>query len=176
MVYPEKVKIMYTKEKIGKELKEKINQKLDYADISKWALGVYLTDIAENDAELDAVLSTLMMIDQGPEFELSHKKITEIANILIVGDSLIYTRQQCGKELKDKIQNKVDVATIGRWAYAMYSKHMCDIDDDFKRFLKNLDAMDAGPEFKLSYEELDQIADRLIAGERNIDPYEKYRK
>ncbi|MBP6892767.1 hypothetical protein KBB68_04285 [Candidatus Babeliales bacterium] len=165
---------MYSKEKIGIELKEKINQKLDYPDISKWALDVYLTDVAVNDAELDTILSILMMMDQGPGFELSHKKLTEIANILIVGDSPIYTRQQCGKELKNKIQQKVDVTDIGKWAYRMYSEHMCDIDDDFQEFLIDLNAMEDDPQFEFSYEELDKIADKLISGEQIIDPYNKY--
>ena len=97
---------MYTKEKIGIELKEKINKKLDYADISKWALNVYLTDVAVNDAKLDAILSTLMMMNEGSDFELYHKKLTQIVSILIVGDDLIYTRQQFGKELKKKIHEK----------------------------------------------------------------------
>ncbi len=162
---------MYTKEKIGLELKEKINQNVSVVDISKWALNVYLTDIAANDPDLDVTLSQLMMMDQGSEFILSPKELTQIANILIVADSQIYTRQQFGKELKEKIKQKIDVAEIGRWSYGIYYKHMLDIDDDFKSFLKDLDAMEDGPEFEFSYDELDQIADRLIAGERNIELY-----
>jgi hypothetical protein len=165
---------MHTKEQIGRELQKKINQKLDYADISKWALDVYVTDVAVNDAELDSVLSTLMMMDEGPYFELSHQQLTEIANILIVGDSLIYTWQQCGKELKEKIRNREEVADIGDWAYRMYYEHMLEIDDDFQDFLTDLGGMSADPQFELSYEELDKIADQLIAGEQIIDPYNKY--
>jgi len=108
--------IRYTKQQIGIELKEKINQRLDVVDISKWALDVYLTDVAVNDAELDSILSTLMMMDEGPDFELLHKELTTIANILIAGDSPIHTREQFGLELKEKIQQKVDVELIGRWA------------------------------------------------------------
>lgn len=164
----------YTRQEFGLELKEKIKNREDVADISKWALDVYLTDVAVHDAELDAILSTLMMMNEGSEFELSHKKLTEISNILIAGDSPIYTRQQCGKELKEKIHKKVDVVDIGKWAYAMYSEHMFDIDDDFQEFLTDLNAMEDDPQFEFSYEELDKIADRLIAGEQNIDLYNKY--
>lgn len=164
---------MYTKEKIGIELQAKINQKLDYVDISKWALCVYVTDVAANDVELDAILSTLMMMEDGPEYELSAQQLTQIANLLIVADSQIYTRQQCGKELKEKIKNKVDVADIGKWSYRMYSDNMHAIDDDFAEFLTDLDAMQHGPEFEFSYEKLDEIADRLIAGEKNIELYKK---
>lgn len=162
---------MYTKKRIGVELKEKINQKMNIVDISKWALEIYLTDIDTNDSELDAILSKLIMMNEGPGFELSNKELISIANILIVADSPIYTRQQFGKELKEKIQQKVDVAEIGRWSYDMYYKHMLDIDDDFQSFLRDLNAMEDGPEFEFSYEELDKIADRLIAGEKNIELY-----
>ncbi len=162
---------MYTKEKIGLELKEKINQKMNVADISKWALSVYLTNVAANDPELDTVLSKLMMMAEGPKFELSYKELSEIANMLTLADSPVYTRQQFGKELKEKIEQKIDVAEIGKWAYKMYYKHMLDIDDDFQNFLIDLNAMEDGPEFEFSYEELDKIADRLIAGERNIKLY-----
>jgi hypothetical protein len=156
--------------KIGLELKEKINKKVDVADISKWALDVYLTDIAANNSELDAILSKLIMMSEGPDFELSNKELIAIADILIVADSSIYTRQKFGKELKEKIKNKEDAELIGRWAFHMYYEHMLDIDDDFQDFLTDLGGMSAGPEFVRSYEELDQIADRLIAAE-NVKLY-----
>ena len=82
-----------------------------------------------------------------------------------------YTRQEFGLELKEKIKNKEDVVGIGDWAYEMYFEHMLEIEDDFKGFLKDLSAMADDPQFEFSYEELDQIADRLIAGERNIQLY-----
>lgn len=156
---------MYTKEKIGIELKERINQKLGFAAISKWALNVYLTDVAVNDPELDVILSSLMMMDQGPEFELSHKKLTKIANTLIVGDSSIYTQQEFGQELKERIKRKEDVGDIGNWSYFMYSQYHKDMDRAFRDLLITLGGMGMGPEFERSYEELDKIADKLIAGE-----------
>lgn len=85
----------------------------------------------------------------------------------------MYTRQQFGKELKAKINEEVDVYDIGRWSYSMYYEHMFEIDDDFREFLITLNAMEDGPEFEFSYEELNKIADRLIAGEQNIKLYEK---
>lgn len=77
----------------------------------------------------------------------------------------MYTRQQFGKELKEKINKKVDIYDIGRWSYSMYYEHMLEIDDDFREFLINLNAMEDGPELEYSYEELEDIADKLIAGE-----------
>ena len=76
----------------------------------------------------------------------------------------MYIKQQFGKELKEKINKKVDIYDIGRWSYSMYYEHMLEIDDDFREFLINLNAMEDGPEFERSYEELEDIADRLIAG------------
>lgn len=87
-----------------------------------------------------------------------------------------YTRIDFGKELKEKIKQKETQDMIGKWAYKMYFKHMSEIDDDFQELLTDLNAMEDGPEFEFSYEELDQIADRLIAGEKNIDLYNKYKK
>ena len=83
---------------------------------------------------------------------------------------MAYTKKEFGLELKEKIKNKEDVELIGRWALIMYYEHMFEIDDDFKKFLKDLNVMEAGPEFARSYEELNKIADRLIAGE-NVKLY-----
>ena len=55
----------------------------------------------------------------------------------------------------------------------MYYKHILGIDDDFREFLITLNAMKDGPEFEFSYEELNKIADRLIAGKQNIKLYKK---
>lgn len=78
---------------------------------------------------------------------------------------MAYTRKECGLELKEKIKKKEDAELIGDWALTMYYEHMLDIDDNFQDFLTDLGGMSAGPEFARSYEELDQIADKLIAGE-----------
>jgi hypothetical protein len=83
---------------------------------------------------------------------------------------MAYTRKEFGLKLKEKIKNKEDAELIGDWALHMYYEHMLDIDDDFQDFLTDLGGMSAGPEFARSYEELDQIANRLIAGE-NIKLY-----
>ena len=83
---------------------------------------------------------------------------------------MAYTRQEFGLELKEKIKNKEDVSDIGDWSLTMYYEHMLEIDDNFKDFLKDLGGMSADPQFERSYEELDKIADKLIAGE-NVNLY-----
>jgi hypothetical protein len=77
----------------------------------------------------------------------------------------MYTRKQFGQELKKRIKQQQSVVDIGMWAYDMYYEHICDIDTNFSSFLISLSAMEEGLGFERSYEELDQIADRLIAGE-----------
>ena len=83
---------------------------------------------------------------------------------------MAYTRKDFGLELKEKIKKGETQDAIGKWAYKMYWEHMLEIDDEFQDFLTDLDAIQDGPEFERSYEELDQIADRLIAGE-NVKLY-----
>jgi hypothetical protein len=77
----------------------------------------------------------------------------------------MYTKEKFGKELKKRIESREEVSDIGNWAYFMYSQHRREIDRDFRDLLITLGGMEMGPEFERSYEELDQIADKLIAGE-----------
>lgn len=86
---------------------------------------------------------------------------------------MAYTRKDFGLKLKEKIKKREDVVDIGKWAFSVYCDHVDDIDDDFQEFLKDLNAMEDDPQFELSYEKLDSIADRLIAGEKNIQLYKK---
>ncbi len=79
-----------------------------------------------------------------------------------------YTYQQFGKELKEQVKNRVAIDEIGAWAHDQYYDHIFEIDPNsgLRTFLLQLGTMEMGPEFELSYEELDAIADRLIAGEK----------
>jgi len=77
----------------------------------------------------------------------------------------MYTRKEFGKELKQIIINKKTTEQIGGWVYWIYMKHIQDIDSEFRGLLLDLSTMEDGPEFALSYERLNDIADRLIAGE-----------
>ena len=78
---------------------------------------------------------------------------------------MMYTRIQFGKELKAKVLKRQDVSEIGHWAYSIYLKYIEEIDDpDFDNILLTLNTMEDGSEFAFSYEELNKIADDLIAG------------
>ncbi len=77
---------------------------------------------------------------------------------------MAYTREQFGKELKQRLTNKEAIESIGNSAYTIYLHHVREIDDTFGDMLIILNFMSLGPEFTFSYEELNQIADDLIAG------------
>ena len=79
----------------------------------------------------------------------------------------MYTQQQFGKELKEMIEKREERAFIGSWAHDKYYEHIFEIDENsgLRKILLQLGTMELGPEFARSYEELENIADRLIAGE-----------
>lgn len=74
-----------------------------------------------------------------------------------------YTREQFGKELKHFVSNKESIELIGSLAFRICMSHVRD-DDMLYELLLTLSTMEEGPEFAFTYEELDQIADDLIAG------------
>jgi len=76
----------------------------------------------------------------------------------------MYTKVQFGKDLKQQVFEQKNIELIGRWAFSAYSKHISHIEDDVIDIALDLGTMELGPEFAYSYEELDQIADDLIAG------------
>lgn len=79
----------------------------------------------------------------------------------------MYTKEQFGKELKEMVAKRAEIAAIGSWAHDTYYEHRSEIDQKsgLRKFLLQLGTMEMGPEFEYSYEELGKIADRLIAGE-----------
>lgn len=77
---------------------------------------------------------------------------------------MAYTREQFGKELKQRVANKEVMESIAHWAYIIYLDHCHEIDKTFRSMLLILNKMEDGPEFFFSYEELNQIADDLILG------------
>jgi hypothetical protein len=75
---------------------------------------------------------------------------------------MTYTRELFGRELKERVMRKEDLVVIGEWAYSITLDY--DVDSSFRRVLLVLASMGDEPEFALSYEKLNQIADDLIAG------------
>ncbi|WP_218814163.1 hypothetical protein [Rickettsiella endosymbiont of Dermanyssus gallinae] len=77
---------------------------------------------------------------------------------------MAYTREEFGKELKQHVSNKEAIESIGYWTYSIYLAHIQDIDNEFRAILLTLNMMEDDPQFAYSYEELNKIADDLIAG------------
>lgn len=76
----------------------------------------------------------------------------------------IFIRQGFGEYLKKKVKRKDTFISIGRWSHN-YCEGLWKVDESFKTFSKDLGWKLVSPKPELSYEELDKIADRLIAGE-----------
>lgn len=70
-----------------------------------------------------------------------------------------------GKKLKRKAILKTPVEQIGAWAFSFYWNNIETTDSSFEDLLLTLNTMELGPEFEFSYEELEDIADRLIVAE-----------
>lgn len=77
----------------------------------------------------------------------------------------MYTSRQFGIELQEKIKNRLAIDEIGNWAFSVYIARMLEIDLNLRQLLLKLSVMEQGPEFARSYEELEDIADKLIAGQ-----------
>lgn len=71
-------------------------------------------------------------------------------------------RQNFGKELKERVKKEEDLSLIANWAFTLYLDY--SVDREFRRMLLLFTRMSDDPQFEYSYEELDRIADDLIAG------------
>ena len=79
----------------------------------------------------------------------------------------MYTKKDIGQGLKQQLLQKKTAEEIGAWAVAEYYENVLNIDSesDIRSFLLHLGTMEEGQQFEYTYEELNNIADRLIAGE-----------
>ena len=75
-----------------------------------------------------------------------------------------YTRELFGRVLKRKVVARENIQQIVYWADNVYT-YICNYEDkQFIDIVGSITMMTAGPEFEYSYEELEKIADDLIAG------------
>lgn len=89
------------------------------------------------------------------------KKLTELQAF---DDKIMYTKVEFGRDLKRRVLERENTEVIGYWAHAIYLDWRDCKDIEFFKILLTLGAMELGPKFAFSYEELDHIADDLIAG------------
>lgn len=76
----------------------------------------------------------------------------------------MYTKIEFGTDLKKLILEESDTIVLGQKIFDLLYEHITDVDDDVYRVAIWLNHMECGPEFSCSVEELNQIADDLIAG------------
>ena len=74
---------MYTKKDFGKELKHRLLNNQSVNEIAHWSYDVYLGGSDGKDLEFLDILIILNCMDNGEEFEISYKRLNEIADDLI---------------------------------------------------------------------------------------------
>lgn len=79
-----------------------------------------------------------------------------------------YTKCQFGMDLKNKLSETKRAEDIAKWTYEIFLENGRNLEDGLHEILLTLNLMEEGPEFSYSYEELNKIADDLIAN-RKID-------
>ena len=75
---------------------------------------------------------------------------------------MIYTKKQFGSELKTKLLTESTYTEISKWAFKIYTEHGWELENGLDYFVLELIAMEEGPEFILSKEELQSLAETLI--------------
>lgn len=73
----------------------------------------------------------------------------------------MYTKQNFGNDLEHKLQEEFDVVSIARWAHEKYLLHISDINRELSKIIMTVIAMEEGPEFEYTKEELLKIAKDL---------------
>lgn len=78
----------------------------------------------------------------------------------------IYTKQEIGLELKQRVGQQQPVEMIGRWISFALAYYPGELNDPFVMLLIEMSRMQtSGPYIGLSYEKLDKIAEAMIADE-----------
>lgn len=75
---------------------------------------------------------------------------------------MTYTKKQFGSELKREIEGDNDNDEISKWAFNIYTNHGLEFENGLESFVLKLISMEEGPEFFLSKEELNSLADELM--------------
>lgn len=73
-----------------------------------------------------------------------------------------------GKELKERVLKKQNLIDIGIWAHSTYLEHIENYEQGLRKIMLDLNTMELGDDFAISYEMLNKIADDLISG-KDID-------
>ena len=77
---------------------------------------------------------------------------------------VLEVRKKFGEVLKSWVASKAPREKIGVWTFSFYWENMAEVSDELRETLITIHTMEMGEQFFFSYEELDKIADDLIAG------------
>lgn len=72
-------------------------------------------------------------------------------------------KKMIGEELKSELAKGYDIIKISRWAFHIFSENIRKLDPYSREILEKLFAMEDDPQFELTEDELQDIADELIA-------------
>lgn len=75
----------------------------------------------------------------------------------------MYTKVIFGRELKEQVSQMRDIVEIGIWAHSVYLEHCEQLESGLRQVMLDLNTMELGKEFAISYEILNRISDDLIA-------------
>lgn len=186
--------------KCGLLLKKMVDQQLEPRAIGSWAFSVYHNEILlsdEEDSALQNLVMSLATMENGPEFEYSYERLSEIAEDLIEGREIDTgyrktiksenvkneeapqrtLKQQFGKELREKALLEETPAQIAQLALSVYSNNSNNKEithnRDFSDLLLAISMMDMGSEHAISLDALDKVADDLI--ENKVFPIDSRR-
>jgi len=79
---------MSIQKQFGLQLKQYLLQNKSIDQMAPWLYDCYINFQRDQNPSFKDLLYELMMMDSGPEFELSHEKLHEIADKLIAGEDV----------------------------------------------------------------------------------------
>ena len=73
----------YSKQEIGRALREELNKGYDIERISNWADELFISMRDKRSPELDDILRHIFIMDAGPEFEYTEQELRLLSEKLI---------------------------------------------------------------------------------------------
>jgi len=77
-----------------------------------------------------------------------------------------YSKNDFGTGLRRQLEGPFDVVRIARWAFREFHNNCREMEPELQEVVLKVVAMEEGPEFEYSAEELKSLADQLTSGER----------
>ncbi|MBI2259957.1 MAG: hypothetical protein HYU67_13790, partial [Flavobacteriia bacterium] len=143
----------------------KILTEKDLVKIGHWAYQMYEQKIDESDNRFYDILLDIAVMEYGSEYFLSYDQLDQIIDELLRSDiNRKYTKINFCRELKAHLRHGKSQVFIGGWAYTLWMEDNFE-DKHLENIVYTLMFMETDEQFERSYEELNQIADKLIAGE-----------